>query len=110
MYFEISETDIQREREAARALRKSRWWQNKIANGSCHYCNSQINAKTATMDHILPVSRGGRSVAGNVVVACKACNTAKKDNLASEWEEFLVKAREVSQPEITPNKESSDKI
>ena len=105
MYFEISEADIQREREAARALRKTRWWQNKIATGKCHYCKSEITAKTATMDHILPVSRGGRSVAGNVVAACKPCNTAKRDSLASEWEEFLEKARASS-----PSTESSDKI
>ena len=110
MYFEITESDMQREREAARALRKSRWWQNKIANGSCYYCSASVNAKTATMDHILPVSRGGRSVAGNVVAACKACNTAKRDHLASEWEEFLVKARAANQDPANLNKASSDKI
>ena len=29
------------------------------------------------MDHLVPVSRGGKSVKGNVVVACKDCNNKK---------------------------------
>lgn len=29
------------------------------------------------MDHLIPVSRGGRSTKKNVVVACKACNVEK---------------------------------
>ena len=29
------------------------------------------------MDHLVPVSRGGKSVKGNVVVACKECNNKK---------------------------------
>ena len=30
------------------------------------------------MDHVIPVARGGRSVKGNVVPACTACNRAKR--------------------------------
>ncbi|NLF19651.1 MAG: HNH endonuclease, partial [Lentisphaerae bacterium] len=30
-----------------------------------------------TMDHVVPVARGGRSVKGNVVPACRACNRGK---------------------------------
>ena len=36
------------------------------------------------MDHIVPLVRGGRSTKGNVVPACKACNTGKKYRLP--WE------------------------
>lgn len=41
------------------------------------------------MDHIVPIIRGGRSTKGNVVAACKACNTKKKYLLPMEWEEYL---------------------
>jgi hypothetical protein len=41
------------------------------------------------MDHIVPLSRGGRSVKGNVVPACKTCNTKKKHLLPMEWEAYL---------------------
>lgn len=74
-----SDEHSRRERTAARELRQSRWWQNLIQAAKCHYCGVGLDAKTATMDHILPVSRGGRSTKGNVVPSCKPCNTAKRD-------------------------------
>jgi len=66
-----------REREKARQLRKSRWWQQKLDAGICHYCAGEFPKEELTMDHIVPVARGGRSNKGNVVVACKACNNEK---------------------------------
>jgi len=42
------------------------------------------------MDHVVPVARGGRSARGNVVPACKACNTNKKHRLT--WEQELLGA------------------
>jgi len=78
-----------REKEAARNLRKSRWWQNKIQNSSCYYCGEALNQKNATMDHVLPISAGGRSTKDNVVVCCKSCNSKKKDLSITEWEKYL---------------------
>jgi len=75
-----SDAHVRRERAAARELRQSRWWQNLIQDAKCHYCGVDLDAKTATMDHILPVSRGGKSSKGNVVPSCKPCNTAKRDH------------------------------
>ena len=65
------------EREKARALRKTRWWQDKLAAGVCHFCEETFSKEELSMDHLVPVSRGGKSVRGNVVVACKACNNKK---------------------------------
>jgi 5-methylcytosine-specific restriction endonuclease McrA len=47
-----------------------------------------------TLDHIVPVARGGRSTKGNCVPACKECNNRKKHLLPIEWEEFLEKLRQ----------------
>lgn len=41
------------------------------------------------MDHRVPLVRGGRSTRGNLVAACKPCNTAKKYLLPAEWEAYL---------------------
>jgi 5-methylcytosine-specific restriction endonuclease McrA len=41
------------------------------------------------MDHLVPLARGGRSVRGNVVPACKACNDRKQSRLPVEWQEYL---------------------
>jgi 5-methylcytosine-specific restriction endonuclease McrA len=67
-----------REKQKARALRQSQWWRNKLAQGLCAYCQGTFAPDALTMDHIVPVSRGGRSTKGNVVPCCAACNAAKK--------------------------------
>jgi 5-methylcytosine-specific restriction endonuclease McrA len=86
---EISEQDVRREKDKARELRRSRWWQTKISRGICHYCGGTFTAEELTMDHIVPLARGGKSVRGNVVPACKECNSRKKYYLPIEWEEYL---------------------
>ncbi len=69
---------IQREKNKARELRKTQWWQSKLQAGICHYCSEGFGAAELTMDHVIPVSRGGKSTKGNVVAACKGCNNKKK--------------------------------
>ncbi|MBN2428796.1 MAG: HNH endonuclease [Deltaproteobacteria bacterium] len=86
---EISEEQIRKEREKARALRKSQWWKNRLAQGRCYYCGAEFAPADLTMDHIVPVIRGGRSTRGNCVPACKECNNRKKHLLPIEWEEYL---------------------
>jgi 5-methylcytosine-specific restriction endonuclease McrA len=41
------------------------------------------------MDHVVPLGRGGASRRGNVVPACKHCNTRKKGMLPVEWSEYV---------------------
>jgi 5-methylcytosine-specific restriction enzyme A len=81
---EVDDATIRRERAKARALRDTQWWKRRRAAGVCHYCGEQVGAGALTMDHLVPIVRGGRSTKGNVVPACKACNTAKKHKLAFE--------------------------
>lgn len=69
---------VAREREKARELRKTAWWQRRIQKGVCAYCEKPAPARELTMDHVVPVARGGRSTRGNVVPACKECNNRKK--------------------------------
>jgi len=88
-YFAIDEADIRRERSKARELRATQWWKRRCAKGLCHYCGRPTAPKSLTMDHIVPLARGGRSTKGNVVPACKDCNNRKKQLLPMEWEEYL---------------------
>lgn len=76
-YIPADEAHIRRERERARALRASAWWQAQLAKGECHYCHKRFPPGELTMDHVIPVARGGKSTKGNVVPACLACNRAK---------------------------------
>lgn len=68
---------VRREREKARALRASAWWRAQLARGVCHYCGRKVPQSELTMDHIVPVARGGRSTPGNVVPCCRRCNADK---------------------------------
>jgi 5-methylcytosine-specific restriction endonuclease McrA len=90
-YFiiEVSAQEIKREKEKARDLRKTQWWKNRLAKGICHYCNGLFPPAGLTMDHLVPIIRGGKSVRGNVVPACKECNNKKKHMLPVEWEEYM---------------------
>jgi len=84
-----TEAEVRREKEKARALRKSQWWQARLNRGACHYCGRRVGRESLTMDHVVPLVRGGRSTKGNLVPACKDCNNRKKYMLPVEWEEYL---------------------
>jgi 5-methylcytosine-specific restriction endonuclease McrA len=87
--FQLEESDLKRERARARELRESQWWKRRLARGRCHYCGRGFSPAELTMDHIVPVSRGGKTTKGNVAPCCKACNNAKKQLLPMEWESYL---------------------
>ncbi|MCP3677525.1 MAG: HNH endonuclease [Deltaproteobacteria bacterium] len=86
---EVTEEEIKRERARARELRQSQWWKNRRGKGICHYCHQAFPPSELTMDHIVPVIRGGKSRKGNIVPCCKECNNRKKHMVPSEWEEYL---------------------
>ena len=48
---------------------------------SCQYCGS---TQELTFDHLIPRSRGGRTLWGNVVTACASCNLRKGGRLPGE--------------------------
>ena len=85
----IDEAVIKTERAKARSLRKTRWWQQKTSSGTCYFCAQKVGYADLTMDHIIPLSRGGRSTKDNLVPCCKVCNSKKKSLLPVEWEEYL---------------------
>lgn len=74
----VSEKEIKKERNKAKELRKSQWWKQKLGLGLCYYCEQKFPKQDLTMDHKTPLSRGGKTTKGNVVVACKPCNSEKK--------------------------------
>jgi len=88
----VSHTDeiaIARERQKARELRQSQWWKRRLGRGRCHYCGRSFAPRELTMDHIVPLVRGGKSRKGNVVPACKDCNNKKRHMLPIEWEAYM---------------------
>jgi len=43
----------------------------------CQYCGANFRQKDLNLDHVVPLSRGGKSTWDNVVCACVPCNTRK---------------------------------
>ncbi|HEY0973357.1 MAG TPA: HNH endonuclease [Solimonas sp.] len=50
----------------------------------CLYCGDQFAPHVLTRDHVVPASRGGRSVWENCVTACRHCNQRKDDRTPEE--------------------------
>lgn len=49
-------------------------------NYKCAYCDKQLNKKDCTLDHVLPISHGGKTTFENTVTACGPCNAGKGNN------------------------------
>lgn len=86
--IDIGEEEIRREKDRARELRRSRWWQNRIAKGLCHYCGGCFSRRPYHGPYRTG-HQGGEEFRGNVVPACKECNSKKKYFLPMEWDEYL---------------------
>lgn len=50
----------------------------------CQYCGVRCSKASASVDHIKPRSKGGKTVWNNVVVACHACNRKKASHSVQE--------------------------
>lgn len=63
--------------------------------GTCCYCGRTMRkGETLTRDHLVPFSEGGKTEQGNVVPACKSCNSSKGDK---EWRDWYMKQDMFSQ-------------
>ena len=51
----------------------------------CVYCAAHLDQHTATLDHVVPLARGGAHDPGNLVVACGPCNRLKGELLPYEF-------------------------
>lgn len=51
---------------------------------TCQYCGATPGKAELTLDHVVPRSRGGKTVWENVVVACRVCNQRKGNRTPEE--------------------------
>lgn len=51
----------------------------------CSYCHDALTKASATMDHVVPLSRGGSNGIDNIAPCCRRCNASKGNRLLSEW-------------------------
>ena len=60
----------------------------RLSQGPCFYCGS---LDRITVDHVVAIARGGTDSIGNLVPACKTCNSSKRDLTIIEWRLFKAK-------------------
>ena len=74
-----------RERHKAKILKKSAWWKNQMGKGVCCYCQVRCPPRELTLDHNLPLIRGGLTSRKNCGPACRQCNQMKQNHTGEEW-------------------------
>ncbi|MBF0421937.1 MAG: HNH endonuclease [Magnetococcales bacterium] len=88
-FFPADPEFINVERRKAKALKQTAWWKNQIGTGLCAYCRQRFPPKELTMDHKIPVIRGGRTSKSNCVPACQTCNRLKENMPPDKWRSML---------------------
>lgn len=71
-------------RNAERLLVSRKDWLRSVDRhrGCCAYCGDK---KPLTVEHVVPLSRGGRHSVGNIIPVCFSCNSSKRDRFVTEW-------------------------
>lgn len=56
----------------------------------CQYCQTELSMTSATYDHVLPRSKGGKTNWENIVAACRPCNSKKGHDPKNKWAPITV--------------------
>lgn len=51
----------------------------------CHYCRTELTVFNRSVDHVIPISKGGTGNRSNLVASCKFCNWMKGDSTRTKW-------------------------
>lgn len=70
----------------------------EIYNYTCQMCGLCDSEITLTRDHIIPISKGGHNMIGNIQPLCRGCNSSKRDKImrwaVSEYQIYIPAAGE----------------
>lgn len=62
-------------------------------NFECFYCGAKLNS-TWELDHVVPISKGGKNISTNIIPSCKICNRMKGALL---FEKFISQSNRISE-------------
>ena len=65
-------------RRASYKSQRLRMWKK---TPSCHWCARTLVFSQSTVDHIIPLARGGANTTDNLVLSCQPCNHGRGDDL-----------------------------
>ena len=87
------------ENKNKRPTKKMLWHRD---NGMCQYCSKKVTTSSATIDHVVPKSRGGPHTWDNLVIACTKCNSKKGNSLPKECNMMPMKKPEAPKDSFLP--------
>ena len=61
----------------------------EIQKNKCIYCVKSFDVVRFTIDHIIPLSRGGKHAKENVQLVCGSCNSSKGNKTHEEYVRYL---------------------
>jgi 5-methylcytosine-specific restriction endonuclease McrA len=68
----------------------------------CAYCGTKLPLSKLTKDHVVPISKGGANVIGNIVPACWDCNQNKGSRLYDPRPTYLMPSMEAALRQVRP--------
>lgn len=69
-------------------LKWEKQWRTK-KTAICYWCGRRITTKQCHADHIVPLAKGGSHCIENLCIACKTCNSHKRDLDPHEFNKTL---------------------
>lgn len=73
---------------------------HKREGGRCFYCLQYVRRDYITMDHVVPVSRGGADTLRNLVACCYECNFTKWTQPAADYLRLLYRRNLLTKYEV----------
>ncbi len=77
---------------------KDKMFRSEHTRRWCWMCNCELTRGTATVDHLIPVSKGGRNTQDNLKLACQPCNNKRGAAPVSRAKRLALKGRQPPQP------------
>ncbi|RKD32105.1 HNH endonuclease [Thermohalobacter berrensis] len=59
-------------------------------NKECFFCGKKLKFKQITLDHLLPLSKGGTNDIFNLVTSCKKCNKIKGNSILKGIDKIIL--------------------
>jgi 5-methylcytosine-specific restriction endonuclease McrA len=70
--------EYQKPKQAIRLAKRNIFLRDRY---TCQYCGVRVRESDATLDHVYPVSLGGKNTWENLTTACKPCNWNKSNSI-----------------------------
>ena len=74
-------------KKSYRGVKRRLWW----ASPHCRLCGRALTLAEATVDHVIPLGRGGSNGTDNLTLVCVSCNHDKDCKLPTEYTSTVIR-------------------